>query len=193
MTRTAAAAPPEQRRHDGDDHDHEGHGHSHGLVDPSIKRSREGLRVVGISLALLAVTAVAQGAIYVATGSIALLADLIHNAGDALTAFPLAVAFLLRSERPERGAGLAVVLAILVSAITAGVNESPCSIVDTPARTARSMPNGKRACAATSRPELRAASTAAASSLGVNVASVSPSGPQPASAYTLIQVAPCLI
>src|SRR5947209_5384965 len=121
MTRTAAAAPPEQRRHDGDDHDHEGHGHSHGLVDPSIKRSREGLRVVGISLALLAVTAVAQGAIYVATGSIALLADLIHNFGDALTAVPLGAAFLLRSDRAERGAGIAVVLTILASAVTAGV------------------------------------------------------------------------
>jgi cation diffusion facilitator family transporter len=100
---------------------HSGHGHSHGLVDPSIKRSREGLRVVGVSLALLTVTAIAQGAIYVATNSIALLADLIHNAGDALTAIPLATAFLLRSERAERGAGIAVVLTILASAITAGI------------------------------------------------------------------------
>src|SRR5690242_11989682 len=93
-------------------HQH-GHGHSHGLVDASIKRSREGLRVVGVSLALLGATAVAQAVIYVATGSVALLADLIHNAGDALTAIPLAAAFLLRSERAERGAGLAVVFAIL--------------------------------------------------------------------------------
>jgi cation diffusion facilitator family transporter len=98
-----------------------GHGHSHGLVDPSIKRSREGLRVVGISLALLGLTAAAQGAIYVATNSIALLADLIHNAGDALTAVPLAAAFLLRSERAEHGAGVAVVGTILVSAIAAAV------------------------------------------------------------------------
>jgi cation diffusion facilitator family transporter len=97
------------------------HDHSHGLVDPSIKRSREGLRVVGVSLALLAVTAAGQGAIYIATGSVALLADLIHNAGDALTAVPLAVAFLLRSERAERRAGLAVVLTILASAVVAGV------------------------------------------------------------------------
>jgi len=100
---------------------HDGHGHSHGLIDPSIKRSREGLRVVGVSLVLLALTAVAQAAIYIATSSIALLADLIHNAGDALTAVPLAAAFLLRSDRAERGAGLAVVLTILASAITAGV------------------------------------------------------------------------
>ena len=101
-------------------HEH-AHGHAHGLVDPSIKRSREGLRVVLASLTLLAVTAAIQAVIYVATDSIALLADLIHNAGDALTAVPLGAAFLLRSERAERGAGIAVVLTILVSAITAGV------------------------------------------------------------------------
>jgi cation diffusion facilitator family transporter len=98
-----------------------GHGHSHGLVDPSITRSRQGLRVVGVSLAILTATALVQAAIYLATGSVALLADLIHNAGDALTAIPLGAAFLLRSQRAERGAGIAVVLTILLSAITAGV------------------------------------------------------------------------
>ncbi len=76
---------------------------------------------MGVSLALLALTAVAQGAIYIATNSVALLADLIHNAGDALTAIPLGVAFLLRSDRAERGAGLAVVATILASAIVAAV------------------------------------------------------------------------
>jgi cation diffusion facilitator family transporter len=101
-------------------HTHE-HGHSHGLVDASIKRSREGLRVVGVALAVLGATAVVQAAIYAASGSVALLADLIHNAGDALTAVPLAAAFALRSERAERAAGLLVVLAILVSAVVAGV------------------------------------------------------------------------
>jgi cation diffusion facilitator family transporter len=53
-------------------------------------------------------------------GSVALLADLIHNAGDALTAVPLGIAFALRSARAERLAGLAVVLAILVSACVVG-------------------------------------------------------------------------
>jgi len=97
-----------------------GHSHSHGLVDPSIKRSRAGLRAVGISLAVLAVTAVAQTVVFIASGSVALLADLIHNFGDALTAIPLGIAFLLRSHRAERTAGMLVVLAIFLSACVAG-------------------------------------------------------------------------
>jgi cation diffusion facilitator family transporter len=96
-------------------------GHSHGLIDPSITRSRAGVRVVLISLGILGATAAVQAAIYVASGSIALLADLIHNAGDALTAIPLAAAFLLRSPRAEKGAGLAVVATIFASALAAGV------------------------------------------------------------------------
>jgi cation diffusion facilitator family transporter len=97
------------------------HGHSHGLIDPSIMRSRAGLRAVGVSLGILGATAAVQVAIYAATGSVALLADLIHNFGDALTAVPLGAAFLLRSHRAERYAGLAVVLAIFISACVAGV------------------------------------------------------------------------
>lgn len=97
------------------------HGHSHGLVDPSIKRSREGLRAVGLSFAVLGVTALIQVAIYLGTGSVALLADLIHNFGDAATAIPLGIAFLLRSERAERGAGLFVVFVIFFSACIAGI------------------------------------------------------------------------
>ena len=102
------------------EHEHE-HGHSHGLLDPSIRRSRAGLRSVGVSLAVLGATAAIQAVIYVATGSVALLADLIHNFGDALTAIPLGTAFLLRSARAERFAGLGVVAAIFVSACVAGV------------------------------------------------------------------------
>jgi cation diffusion facilitator family transporter len=104
-------------------HDHahaHGEGHSHGLVDESIKRSRAGVRAVSLALAILALTTVVQAAVFVASGSVALLADLIHNAGDALTAVPLGVAFLLRSERAERIAGLFVVAAIFVSACVAG-------------------------------------------------------------------------
>jgi cation diffusion facilitator family transporter len=101
-------------------HHHRGHGHSHGLVDPSIKRSREGLRAVGWSLLVLGLTAVAQTIVFVASASVALLADLIHNFGDAATAVPLAIAFALRSPRAERWAGVAVVLAIFASACVAG-------------------------------------------------------------------------
>jgi cation diffusion facilitator family transporter len=101
-------------------HHHGGHGHSHGLIDPSVKRSRAGLIAVGLSLAVLGLTALAQLAIYFVSGSVALLADLIHNFGDAATAFPLGVAFLLRSERAERIAGLCVVAAIFISACVAG-------------------------------------------------------------------------
>ena len=95
------------------------HGHSHGLVDPSIVRSRAGIRAVALSLAVLTVTAVIQTFLYTRTLSVALLADLIHNFGDALTAIPLGIAFFLRSVRGERLAGLFVVLTIFVSACVA--------------------------------------------------------------------------
>lgn len=102
-------------------HDHpHGHGHSHGLVDDSIKRSREGLRAVTLALLVLGATAALQAVVFGVSGSIALLADLIHNIGDAATAIPLGAAFLLRSRRAERWAGLAVVAAIFISACVAG-------------------------------------------------------------------------
>ncbi len=89
-------------------HDHEyghgEHGHSHGLLDRSIVRSRAGIRAVSLSLVVLTLTALVQAFIYSRTLSVALLADLIHNFGDALTAIPL---------------GLAVVLAIVISALVA--------------------------------------------------------------------------
>jgi cation diffusion facilitator family transporter len=94
-------------------------GHSHGLVDRSIVRSRAGVTAVGKSLAVLGLTAGAQIAVFALSGSVALLADLIHNFGDALTALPLGIAFFLRSFRGEKLAGLAVVFAILVSACVA--------------------------------------------------------------------------
>src|ERR671920_690311 len=90
-------------------HPHGAHGHSHGLVDASVKRSRAGLRAVGLSLVILGLAALAQTLVFVASGSVALLADLIHNFGDAATAIPLGIAFALRSARGERVAGLFVV------------------------------------------------------------------------------------
>jgi cation diffusion facilitator family transporter len=101
-------------------HSHGGdHGHSHGLVDASIKRSREGIRAVLISLLVLGATAAAQIVVFILSGSIALLADLIHNVGDALTAVPLGAAFLMRSFKAEKYAGYFVVATIFVSACVA--------------------------------------------------------------------------
>jgi cation diffusion facilitator family transporter len=109
----------------GDHHHHDhhdaGHGHTHGRIDPSIVRSRDGVRAVSWSLAILAATALLQALVFMASRSVALLADLIHNGGDALTAIPLGVAFWLRSERAERWAGYAVVSTIFASAIVAAV------------------------------------------------------------------------
>ena len=74
---------------------------------------------MAVSLFVLGVAAGAQLAIFALSGSVALLADLIHNFGDALTAIPLGIAFFLRSVRGERFAGLAVVFAIFASACVA--------------------------------------------------------------------------
>jgi cation diffusion facilitator family transporter len=106
-----------ERDHEQGDHGH--HDHSHGLVDRSIVRSRAGVKAVSISLLVLGLAAGAQVAIFALSGSVALLADVIHNFGDALTAVPLGIAFFLRSFRGEKLAGLAVVLAIFVSACVA--------------------------------------------------------------------------
>jgi cation diffusion facilitator family transporter len=106
-----AHARPREAQHD--------HGHSHGLVDESIKRSKDGVRAVAVALLILGLTAAAQAIVFAMSGSVALLADLIHNAGDAATAIPLGIAFALRRARAERWAGFAVVLAIFVSACVA--------------------------------------------------------------------------
>lgn len=117
--------PQSSRSLEGDDerdhsHGDDEHAHSHGpFVDRSIIRSRAGIKAVSLSLAVLTVTAAAQTAIYVLVLSVALLADLIHNFGDALTAIPLGLAFFFRSAPGERWAGFAVVLTIFVSAVVA--------------------------------------------------------------------------
>ena len=101
-------------------HSHDGaHGHSHGLVDPSIKRSRAGLEAVLLSLLILGATAGLQIVVFILCGSVALLADLIHNVGDALTAVPLGAAFLMRSFKAEKYAGYFVVATIFLSACVA--------------------------------------------------------------------------
>jgi cation diffusion facilitator family transporter len=130
--RSHAAGPSRalehEHRHD-HGHAHGGRGHSHGLVHESIRRSRAGLNAVGLALAILGVTALAQLAVFAAGGSVALLADLVHNLGDAATAIPLGIAFALRSARAERWAGLAVVFAIFVSACVAG-SEAVARLID---------------------------------------------------------------
>jgi len=111
-------------------HDH-AEGHTHGIIDPSIATSARGLWAIKCSFAGLAATAVIQLLVVFVSGSVALLADTIHNFGDAATAVPLAIAFWFARKAPserftfgygrvEDLAGLAIVLTILASAIVAG-------------------------------------------------------------------------
>jgi len=114
-------------------HDHSGiHAHTHGTIDASLLTTERGIWAVKWSLVGLAITAVFQVVVVIYTGSVALLADTIHNFGDAGTAIPLWIAFALARRPPSRSftygygrvediAGIAVVLTILVSAIIAGV------------------------------------------------------------------------
>ena len=106
------------------------HGHSHGAVDGEILASDRGIWATKISLAALLATAVFQLVVFGFTGSVALLADTIHNFGDAATAIPLWAAFTLSRRRPTKRfnygygraedlAGLLIVLSILASGIIA--------------------------------------------------------------------------
>ncbi len=97
-----------------------GPGHHHAPLDEEVLRSREGVRAVLVSLLILLVTAGLQVVVFVWSGSIALLADLIHNVGDALTAVPVGIAFAIKSKKAEQYSGIAVVLAIFISGLIAG-------------------------------------------------------------------------
>jgi len=145
------------RQDDRGGHDHGQHGHSHGLdhdhpggirgwlqeifrphshdaadsVDSALESSAEGVRAVKISLVVLLATAIAQAIVVVLTGSVALLADTIHNFSDALTAVPLWIAFVLGRRaasrrytygygRAEDLAGVFIVAMIILSAVLAG-------------------------------------------------------------------------
>ncbi len=144
-------------------HTHDGHdaahGHSQGLVHDSIKRSREGLRAVGLALLVLALTAAAQTAVFIASGSVALLADLVHNAGDAATAIPLGIAFALRSARGERLAGLAVVAAIFISPCVAGYEAIAASSTHSPSTISSASPSPWSSCASPGSPGRRSETT----------------------------------
>jgi cation diffusion facilitator family transporter len=129
------------------DHDH-GHGggggvwhkvrhvvtpHSHDSadkVDSALEASRDGMRALWISLAVLGATAAAQALIVAFSGSVALLGDTLHNVADALTAVPLGIAFWLGRRaatraytygfgRAEDLAGIVIVLVIAASSIAA--------------------------------------------------------------------------
>ena len=106
-----------------------GHGHGHGRASASPADAR-GLRALWVSLVVLLATAAVQAVLVVFTGSVALLADTLHNLADALTAIPLAVAFLLARRaattrfthgygRAEDLAGLLILALIAVSAASA--------------------------------------------------------------------------
>ena len=133
--------------HEDGHHDH-GHAHATGLmgrlkelvaphshdaadsVDQALEASERGTRALLVSLVVLGVTAALQGVVVAWTGSIALLGDTLHNIADALTAVPLAIAFVLGRRpanrrytygygRAEDLAGIAVVAVILASAVVA--------------------------------------------------------------------------
>jgi Co/Zn/Cd efflux system component len=82
--------------------DEVGHGHIHGVVDPQITTTAEGLRALKWSFIVLMITALLQVGVVLISGSAALLADTIHNFGDAATAIPLGIAFLFARRRPTK-------------------------------------------------------------------------------------------
>lgn len=110
---------------------HEAHGHTHGTIDPSIIATERGIWAIKWSFVGLMATTLIQVVIVYFSRSVALLADTIHNLGDAGTAIPLGIAFVLGRRKPSKRftygygrvedlAGVAVVLTILASAVFAG-------------------------------------------------------------------------
>jgi len=114
----------------GDGHGYGKHGHTHGAIDPSITTSERGIWAIKWSFIGLAVTALLQIVVVLLSHSVGLLADAIHNVGDAATAIPLWIAFTLSRWKPnekftygygrvEDLAGIAIVLTIFASAVVA--------------------------------------------------------------------------
>jgi cation diffusion facilitator family transporter len=140
-----------------DDHEHSGHEHEHGQhhhehgtgvlgrirhlvtphshdsadkVDSAMEASRDGMRALWISLAVLGTTALVQALVVILSGSVALLGDTLHNVADAMTAVPLGIAFWLGRRaatraytygfgRAEDIAGVIIVLVIAGSSVAA--------------------------------------------------------------------------
>ena len=122
-----------EREQNGSDHDQSGgaHGHTHGVIDATIVTTTRGIWAIKWSFIILAITSALQIMAVIATGSVALLADTIHNVGDATTAIPLWIAFMLARRKPSKTftygygraedlAGILIVLIILFSAVIAG-------------------------------------------------------------------------
>ena len=119
---------PHEQRHDHQEHGRPGH--THGVVDATIMASARGLWALTWSFAGLLATGLLQLAVVALSGSVALLADTIHNFADAATAIPLGIAFVLQRRPPSRRftyglgrvedlAGLAIVATIFASAVAA--------------------------------------------------------------------------
>lgn len=107
------------------------HDHSHGTIDPAFLSTERGIKAIKWSLLVLVLTALLQAAVVTITSSVALLADTIHNLGDAATGIPLWIAFLLARKRPSKRfnyglgrvediAGIFIVTVMLASGIITG-------------------------------------------------------------------------
>ena len=107
-------------------HDHD-HGYTELAADSALHDNKLGIRTVWLALLALAITTVLQIAIYIASNSVALLADTVHNLGDALNSIPLLIAFYLARRaatrrytygfgRAEDIAGILIVISIGFSA-----------------------------------------------------------------------------
>jgi cation diffusion facilitator family transporter len=133
-----------EHAHGDHDHDHD-HGtglggllgrifHTHGHSEQRLQRAAdpaldnaEGIRTIWLALGALTLTTVMQIAIVALSGSVALLADTVHNFGDALNSVPLLIAFYLARRAANRRytygygkaedvAGIVIVLSIVISA-----------------------------------------------------------------------------
>src|SRR5215467_11766699 len=120
-----------QHPHSHGDPNHSHHDHTHGALDPSLLTTERGIWAIKWSFVGLFATGVFQTIVVLLSGSVALLADTIHNMADAGTAIPLWVAFAVGRKKPSRRftygygrvedlAGITILLIILVSAIIAG-------------------------------------------------------------------------
>jgi cation diffusion facilitator family transporter len=105
--------------------------HTHGAIDPAILSTQKGIWAIKWSFVGLLATALFEMVVVLLSGSVALLADTIHNLGDAVTAVPLWIAFRLSGRKPNKRftygygrvedlAGAGIVVIILLSAIVAG-------------------------------------------------------------------------